>query len=86
MKGKVLKNHLRNWMEEWNGDWSLSVRCIFLVATVVVVFSILSVNEVEAKSKKKYRLSYTSKTMEQGELYNISMNKPLANPNINYRK
>ena len=73
MKGKVSRNHLRNWMEEWYSDGRLSVRCLFLVAAVIVAFSILSVTEVEAKSKKKYRLSYTSKTMEQGELYNISL-------------
>ena len=38
-----------------------------------MAFSVLSVTEVEAKSKKKYRLSSTSKTMEQGELYHISL-------------
>ena len=73
MKGKVLRIHFRNRMEKWHSDRKLSVRCLFLVAAVIVVFSILSVTEVEAKSKKKYRLSYTSKTMEQGELYNISL-------------
>lgn len=60
-------------MEKWHSDGRLSVRCMLLVAVVIVTFSILSVTEVEAKSKKKYRLSYTSKTMEQGELYNISL-------------
>ena len=73
MKGKVLGNHLRNWMGKWDSDGRLSVRCMFLVATVIVACSILSVTEVEAKSKKKYKLSYTSKTMEQGEVYNISL-------------
>jgi hypothetical protein len=73
MKGKVSRNHLRNWMEKWKGVSRLSVRCLLLVATVIVTFTILSVTEVEAKSKKKCRLSYTSKTMEQGELYNISL-------------
>lgn len=72
MKGKVLKKHLRNRMEEWDRDGGLSVRCLLLAVAVILAFSILSVTEVEAKSKK-YRLSYTSKTMEQGELYNISL-------------
>ena len=49
------------------------VRSLLPVVLVCLVFILLSGKEVVAKSKKKYKLSYTSKTMEKGELYNISL-------------
>lgn len=70
MKGKALRNYLR----KMNSVGRLSVRCLLFSIAVIMTFCILSVTEVEAKSKKKCRLSYTSKTMEQGELYSIFLN------------
>ncbi len=68
MKRKVSKN-LRSVI----GGRSLAVRCLYLALAVCMAIVFLSVTEVEAKSKKKYRLSYTSKTMERGEFYIISL-------------
>ena len=68
MKRKVSKN-LRSVI----GGRSFAARCLYLALAVCMAFIILSVTDVEAKSKKKYRLSYTSKTMERGEFYNISL-------------
>lgn len=62
MKGKVSKSYL-----SVIGGRSLAVRCLYLALAVCMAIVFLSGTEVEAKSKKKYRLSYTSKTMERGE-------------------
>ena len=51
MKGKVSKNYLRSVI----GGRSLAVRCMYLALAVCMAFVILSVTEVEAKSKEIWK-------------------------------
>ena len=70
MNGTASKNRLREKNKVRQG---VLVRSLLPVVLVCLVFVSLSGLEAEAKTKKKYKLSYTSKTMEKGELYNISL-------------